>query len=187
MHEVFVHPTAEVEDGAEIGAGTRIWRFAHVRAGADVGRDCTIGANVFVDAGVHVGARSKVQNNVSVYAGVTLSDDVFVGPGAVFTNDRVPRAVNPSWHITPTRVGRGASIGANATLVCGHDIGEYAIVAAGAVVTRAVAPHQLVAGNPARHHGWVCWCGSLVSRDAEAPDILDCGDCSGAPNREAER
>jgi UDP-2-acetamido-3-amino-2,3-dideoxy-glucuronate N-acetyltransferase len=185
MHEVptdpapdyFAHPTAEVEPGAQIGSGTRLWGHVQLREGAIVGRDCTLGRNVFIDTGVRVGDRVKVQNNVSVYAGVTLEDEVFVGPSAVFTNDLRPRAVSPGWEITPTVVRRGASIGANATIVCGNEIGEHAMVAAGSVVTHDVRPHQLVAGNPARHLGWVCECGELVSRDVSPPADLDSTQC----------
>lgn len=172
-----IHPTAEVEDGATVGGDTKIWRFTHVRRGASIGSGCTIGANVFVDAGVHIGNRVKVQNNVSVYAGVSLADDVFVGPSAVFTNDLRPRAFNTDWQITETRVDTGASIGANATIVCGRDIGRYAMIAAGSVVTKPVADHQLVAGNPARPLGWVCTCGAVVSRAAESPENLTCENC----------
>ena len=146
-----------------------MWHHAHIRTGAVVGPDSVIGKNVYVDAGVRIGARSKIQNNVSVYRGVELADEVFVGPGAVFTNDRTPRAVAPDWVVTPTRVRRGASIGANATLVCGIELGSWSMVAAGAVVTRSTRDHQLVAGNPARHHGWVCRCGAVVSRDRDPP------------------
>ena len=162
---VFVHPTADIEDGARIGAGTKVWRLAHVRSTARIGTDCVIGRNVFVDADVVIGDRVKVQNNVSVYKGVTLEDEVFVGPSAVFTNDFRPRAQNPDWQVTPTLVRHGASIGANATLVCGVEVGRYAMIAAGSVVTRDVAPHQLVAGNPARPKGWVDARGEVVSRD----------------------
>ncbi|NJC65584.1 N-acetyltransferase [Planosporangium flavigriseum] len=171
----FVHPTAEVEDGAEVGAGTKIWHVAHIRSGARIGAGCNIGRNVYVDAGVSIGDLVKVQNNVSVYVGVTLEDEVFVGPSAVFTNDLRPRAQNPDWVVTPTVVRRGASIGANATIVCGTEIGQYALVAAGSVVTRDVQPHQVVAGNPARHLGWVNRRGDIVSREAEKPaaDILE--------------
>jgi len=173
--ELHVHPTAAVEDGAVVGPGTRIWHFAHVRAGAVVGARCTLGKDVFVDAGAEVGDDCKLQNGVSVYAGVHLGDAVFVGPHAVFTNDRTPRAVSPGWTVTETRVHEGASIGANATVVCGHDIGAFAMVAAGAVVTHEVAPHELVMGNPARHAGWVCRCGEVVSRADEPPASFDCG------------
>lgn len=164
---VSVHPTAEVDDGARIGPGTRIWHLAHIRSTARIGADCVIGRNVYVDAGVEVGNLVKIQNNVSVYQGVTIEDEVFVGPCAVFTNDLRPRAQNPDWTITPTVVRRGASIGANATIVCGVEIGSYAMVAAGSVVTRTVEPHQLVAGNPARPRGWVDAAGNIVSRDPD--------------------
>ncbi|MBT8224864.1 MAG: N-acetyltransferase [Dactylosporangium sp.] len=164
-----IHPTAEVEKGATIGPGTRIWHLAHVRASALVGGCCTIGRNVYIDGKVTIGDYVKIQNNVSVYTGVTLCDEVFVGPCAVFTNDLRPRARNPEWTVTPTMVCRGASIGANATIVCGTVIGEHAMVAAGSVVTRDVLPHQLVAGNPARHRGWVNRRGDVVSRDTTVP------------------
>lgn len=168
---VFIHPSAEVEDGAAVGPGTKIWHVAHVRSSARIGAGCNIGRNVYVDAGVVIGDQVKIQNNVSVYVGVTIDDEVFVGPSAVFTNDLNPRAQNPDWSITPTRVRRGASIGANATIVCGVEIGEYALVAAGAVVTRDVLPGQLVAGNPARPRGWVNKHGDVVSHDPERPVI----------------
>jgi UDP-2-acetamido-3-amino-2,3-dideoxy-glucuronate N-acetyltransferase len=176
----FAHETSVVEGGARIGAGTRIWHHAHVRADAQIGDNCTLGKGVFVDSGAIIGHGCKVQNNVSVYVGVQLDDDVFVGPSAVFTNDLRPRAANASWTVVPTRVGRGASIGANATIVCGNDLGRHSMVAAGAVVTKAVRDNELVAGNPARHLGWVCWCGELISRDVDAPAQLVC-----AAHREA--
>lgn len=134
-----------------------------MREGAVIGSGCTIGANVLIDAGVVVGEGVKIQNNVSVYAGVALDDHVLVGPGAVFTNDRFPRATG-DWELVTTRVRRGASIGGNATLVCGVEIGEGAMVGAGAVVTRDVDAHELVAGNPARRLGWVCGCGRVIAR-----------------------
>jgi UDP-2-acetamido-3-amino-2,3-dideoxy-glucuronate N-acetyltransferase len=170
--DVFVHPTADVEDGARVGAGTKVWHLAHIRSSAIVGDDCVIGRNVFVDAHAVVGSRVKIQNNVSVYHGVTLQDEVFVGPCAVFTNDFRPRAQNPDWEITPTLVKKGASIGANATLVCGIEVGEYAMIAAGSVVTKNVEPYQLVAGNPARPKGWVDEKGNVVSREpAQRPSV----------------
>jgi acetyltransferase-like isoleucine patch superfamily enzyme len=165
----FVHPTADVEPGASIGAGTKVWHIAHIRSSATIGEDCVIGRNVYVDAGAVVGSRVKIQNNVSVYVGVTIEDEVFVGPCAVFTNDFRPRAQNPDWEVTPTLVKRGASIGANATLVCGIEVGEYAMIAAGSVVTKNVEPYQLVAGNPARPKGWVDEKGNVVSREATRP------------------
>jgi acetyltransferase-like isoleucine patch superfamily enzyme len=172
-----VHPTADIEDGVTIGDGTRIWHQGHIRSGASIGRGCNLGKNVFVDAGVSIGSRVKIQNNVSVYRGVTIEDDVFVGPSAVFTNDRYPRAASDTWEVVPTLVRRGASIGANATLVCGIEIGEYAVVAAGSVATRSVRPHQVVMGNPARHYAWACTCGQVVSKAAEPPIDLRCPTC----------
>jgi UDP-2-acetamido-3-amino-2,3-dideoxy-glucuronate N-acetyltransferase len=172
----FVHPNAEVEDGATIGPGARLWRWVHVRTGAVVGADAHLGANVFVDAGVRVGDRVKIQNNVSVYAGVELEDEAFVGPSAVFTNDRNPRAIG-GWLLSRTFVRRGASVGANATIVCGIELGEHCLVGAGAVVTRDVAPHQLVIGNPARPAGWVCRCGVVLSDELERPADLECASC----------
>ena len=172
-----VHPTAIVEDGARIGPGTRVWHQAHVRSGAEIGADVVLGKNVFVDAGVRIGDRSKVQNNVSVYAGVTLEDEVFVGPSAVFTNDLRPRAVGDSWQVVPTLVRRGASLGGGAVVVCGTEIGPWAMVAAGSVVTRSVPAHALVVGNPARVRGWVCACGEVVSRADQPPADLTCPAC----------
>jgi acetyltransferase-like isoleucine patch superfamily enzyme len=169
-----IHPSADVEPGATVGPDTRVWHHSHLRSGARVGAGCNIGRNVYVDPGVTIGDRCKIQNNVSVYVGVTLEDEVFVGPSAVFTNDLNPRAAKEDWQVTPTVVRRGATIGANATIVCGVTLGEYAMVAAGSVVTRDVRPHQLVAGNPARHHGWVNTRGEVVSREpgAPGPDVL---------------
>jgi UDP-2-acetamido-3-amino-2,3-dideoxy-glucuronate N-acetyltransferase len=176
--EVRIHPTAIVESGALIGDGSSVWHHAHVRDGARVGSGCVLGKNVYVDTQAMIGDRCKIQNNVSVYHGVRIGNDVFVGPSATFTNDLVPRAFNADWKIVETTVRDGASIGANATIVCGVTLGEYSMVAAGATVTRDVADHQLVAGTPARHLGWVCRCGTVVSRDTVAPAELSCGTCS---------
>jgi len=150
-----IHVTAVVEDGCEIGDGTFVWHHAHVRAGATIGGGCVIGKNVYVDAGVRIGSGCKLQNNVSVYNGVTIGDDVFVGPSVTFTNDRVPRAFKSAWTMTPTLVRDGASLGANATIVCGVTIGEFAMVAAGATVIKDVADYELVGGTPALHIDWV--------------------------------
>ncbi len=177
-----VHPSAEVEAGAHVGDGTRIWQLAHVRTGARIGAGCSLGRNVFVDEGVHVGDRVKVQNNVSVYRGVTLRDEAFVGPGVVFTNDLRPRAVARDWTVVPTVVHQGASLGGGATVVCGVQIGAAAMVAAGAVVTRDVPAHGLVMGNPARLAGWVCHCGAVLSRSDMAPARLECSDCGENPS-----
>jgi UDP-2-acetamido-3-amino-2,3-dideoxy-glucuronate N-acetyltransferase len=159
------HPSAIVDDGAVVGAGTQVWHFCHVMSGARVGAACVLGQNVFVGAGAVVGARCRIQNNVSVYGGVTLGDDVFVGPSAVFTNVLTPRAfVDRKRALVPTSVGRGASVGANATIVCGVSVGEHALIAAGAVVTRDVPAFALVAGVPARRVGWACTCGVPLRR-----------------------
>jgi len=179
------HSTAVVEEGSVVGEGTAIWHHAHVRGGAVIGRSCNLGKNVYVDAGVHIGNGVKIQNNVSVYRGVEIHDDVFVGPSAVFTNDLRPRADATDWQITPTVVRTGASIGANATVVCGVEIGEHAMVAAGAVVSHTVRPHQLVAGNPARHRGWVCRCGAVVSREQAPPSSMTCDSCQETGDRGA--
>jgi UDP-2-acetamido-3-amino-2,3-dideoxy-glucuronate N-acetyltransferase len=155
-----VHPTAVVDRGARIGAGTKVWHFCHVTAGARIGAGCVLGQNVFVAATAVVGDGCRIQNNVSVYDGVVLGDDVFVGPSAVFTNVRTPRArVDRRREFEQTLIGRGATIGANATLVCGVTVGEHAFVAAGAVVTRDVPAHALVSGVPARKIASICACG----------------------------
>ena len=167
--------TAIVEPGSHIGAGTRIWHHAHIRTGATIGENSSLGKNVYIDADVIIGSRVKIQNNVSVYRGVSVADDVFLGPSCVFTNDRYPRAAVTDFQVVPTVVQRGASVGANATVVCGVTLGEWCAVAAGAVVTHDVAPHQLVVGSPARPAGWVCECGSVVSRDVAPPSSFDCG------------
>ena len=150
------HETAVIDEGASIGAGTKIWHFSHIMPGAALGERCNIGQNVVVSPGVVLGANVKVQNNVSIYEGVTCDDDVFLGPSCVFTNITNPRsAVNRRGQYARTHVGRGASIGANATIVCGHDIGPYAFIGAGAVVTKNVPAYALVVGNPARQIGWM--------------------------------
>lgn len=171
------HETAIVEAGAVIGSGTQIWHHAHVRSDARLGEHCTIAKNVYVDRGVVIGDRVKIQNNVSVYAGVTVDDDAFLGPSAVFTNDLFPRAGSGRWEVVPTLVHRGASVGANATIVCGIELGEWSLVAAGSVVTRSVEDHELVAGNPAARIGWVCRCGRRLTNDGDRPIELRCAQC----------
>jgi len=147
---VFIHDTAEVSELALLGKNTKVWNLVQIRENTQLGENCIVSKNVYIDFGIIIGNNVKIQNNVSVYNGVTIDDDVFVGPCAVFTNDFRPRAVAPNWQVTETLVKKGASLGANCTIVCGTVIGEYAMVAAGAVVTKSVIPHTLVAGNPAK-------------------------------------
>ncbi len=178
----FKHPTAVIDDGAEIGENTKIWHFAHVRGGAKIGRDCIVGKGCYIDTGVSIGDRCKIQNLVSVYNGVTLEEDVFVGPHAVFTNDLKPRAFG-NWEVVYTFVKKGASIGANATIVCGIEIGSYAMIGAGAVVTKPVPPHGLVIGVPARLVGYVCKCGERIAdANLDLPSTVTCPHC-GEKNR----
>lgn len=154
--DTLIHPTAVIDEGCTIGEGTRIWHFSHVMHGARVGKSCNIGQNVVISPGAIVGDRVKIQNNVSVYTGVTVEDDAFLGPSCVFTNVINPRSfISRKDEFRPTIVRRGASIGANATIVCGNVIGEYAMIGAGAVVTKDVPPYSLWVGNPARQAGWV--------------------------------
>ncbi|MGB8266015.1 MAG: acyltransferase [Candidatus Velthaea sp.] len=158
----FIHESAYVDEPSSIGAGTKIWHYSHVSAGAVIGKRCSLGQNVFVARGVRIGDGVKIQNNVSVYEGVILEDEVFCGPSMVFTNVSTPRSGTPrnsASDYLPTLVRRGASIGANATVVCGHTIGEFAFVGAGAVVTRDVPAYAMVYGNPARVRGHACECG----------------------------
>ena len=171
----WTHPTAVVDDGAEVGEGTRIWHFCHVMPGAVIGERCNLGQNVVVMPGTKLGNNVKVQNNVSIYEGVELEDDVFCGPSMVFTNVMNPRShVSRKNEYRRTLVRRGASIGANATIVCGVTLGEYAFVGAGAVVTKDIRPYALVLGNPARQQGWMCQCGERL---ALANDHATCGGC----------
>lgn len=164
MSNVFIHPSAHVSKDARIGEGTKVWINVQVRENVEVGKDCILSKDVYLDHAVSIGNRCKIQNSVSVYNGVTIEDDVFVGPNVAFTNDKVPRAFNTEWKVTPTLVQRGASIGANATVVCGIVIGHYAMVAAGSVVTKTVPSHALVMGNPAKIVGYVCMCGHRLDQ-----------------------
>ncbi|RYG32451.1 MAG: N-acetyltransferase, partial [Chitinophagaceae bacterium] len=152
----FQHDSALVDDGATIGNDTRIWHFSHIMPGAVIGSNCILGQNIFVDTNVEIGNGVKIQNNVSVYNGVMIDDDVFIGPSVVFTNVLNPRSFIERKHeFQKTRIRKGATIGANATLVCGIEVGEYAFIGAGSVITRDVLPYSLVYGNPSRHRGWV--------------------------------
>jgi len=172
----FVHESSYVDEPCVIGEGTRIWHFSHVMKDSVVGRGCVIGQNVLVSSGVTIGDRCKIQNNVSLYTGVVLEDDVFCGPSMVFTNVINPRSeVSRKDEFKPTRVRRGASIGANATIVCGTTIGTYAFVGAGAVVTHDVPDFALVVGNPARHAGWMCRCGVKLEVEEADATCAACG------------
>lgn len=179
MHEdVFIHPTAVVDQPVEIGVGTKIWHFCHVMPGARIGDHCVLGQNVFIGEGVRIGNGVKVENNVSIFTGVTLEDDVFCGPSAVFTNVKTPRSAfprNDAKRRSKTRVGRGATLGANATIVCGVKIGCYAFVGAGAVVTEDIPDFALVVGNPARRAGWRCVCGEEVKFKKSLARCKSCG------------
>jgi len=171
----YVHPSSIVDDDVQIGEGTKVWHFVHVCKGARIGQRCSLGQNVYIGNDVRLGDGVRVQNNVSVYTGVEVHDDAFLGPSCVFTNVINPRsAVERKSEYRKTVVGRGASIGANATIVCGHDIGEYAFIGAGAVVTKPVQAYALVIGNPARRAGWMCRCGVKLSNDP-SPRCSACG------------
>lgn len=174
--DIFVHESSYVDELCEIGAGTKIWHFSHIMSGSRIGENCNIGQNVVIAPGVVLGKNVKVQNNVSVYTGVSCEDDVFLGPSCVFTN-----VINPRSHVSrkdeykQTVVGKGASIGANATIICGIRIGKYALIGAGSVVTRDVPDHALVTGNPARRKGWVCICGEKISFENGQASCTICG------------
>ncbi len=178
-----IHQTADVAPDAQIGDGTRVWHEAQVREGARIGRDCVLGKGVYIDAGVIVGDRCKIQNRASLFHGVTVEDAVFIGPHAVFANDRFPRAVNPDgsvktdddWIVEPTRVLHGASIGAGAVVLPGVTIGVWSMIGAGAVVTANVPAHAIVRGNPARIAGWACVCGRPL--DTTETHMYHCANC----------
>ena len=166
----FIHQTADVSDEAVIGENTKIWNQAQVRERAVIGQDCIISKNVYIDSDVKIGDRVKIQNNVNVYHGVEVEDDVFLGPSMTFTNDFYPRAFNDDWKITSTRVCKGASLGANVTVVCGTTVGKYSLVGSGSVITKNVPNYALMVGNPARQIGWVCKCGQKLRPDLICPE-----------------
>ena len=196
-----IHPTADIEPDVSIGPGTTVWNRAQVRTGARIGADCIVGRDAFIDVGVVIGDRVKIQNAALVYQGVTVDDGVFIGPNAILTNDRFPRATTVSgelaraedWVVSPIRLRTGASIGAGAVVVAGNDVGRFATVGAGAVVTRDVPDHALVAGNPARRIGWVCACGQrLLDQDSrpvpsQGSGAASCGACGSRYQIEGDR
>ena len=173
MSEYFVHPSSIIDNDVQIGSGTKIWYFCHIQSGTDIGENCSFGQNVNISNHVKIGNGCKVQNNVSIYEGVELEDYVFCGPSCVFTNDLTPRAKYPKGRAgyKKTLIQEGASIGANATIVCGHTIGRWALIGAGAVVTSDVPDHALMLGVPAKQKGWTCECGAIM------PDDLVCSQC----------
>lgn len=167
-HDFFAHSSAFIDEGCKIGKGTKIWHFSHIMSNCTLGERCNIGQNVVISPEVVLGKNVKVQNNVSIYTGVTCDDDVFLGPSMVFTNVINPRsAINRKNEYAKTHVGKGVSIGANATIVCGHDIGEYAFIGAGAVVTKNVQPYSLWVGNPAKQMGWISEYGHRLKFDKD--------------------
>lgn len=171
--DYYIHESCYVDDNVQIGKGTKIWHFCHIQSGAKIGENCSLGQNVNVSNNVKIGNGVKVQNNVSIYEGVELEDFVFCGPSMVFTNDLTPRVRFPKGHAgyKKTIIRNNASLGANCTIVCGNIVGEYATIAAGAVVTKNVIPHALMAGVPAKQIGWTCECGQVLDRkDLRCPD-----------------
>jgi UDP-2-acetamido-3-amino-2,3-dideoxy-glucuronate N-acetyltransferase len=168
----FAHPTAIIDEGCEIGEGTKIWHFSHIMSNCKLGKNCNLGQNVVISPEVVLGNNVKIQNNVSLYTGVTCDDDVFLGPSCVFTNVINPRsAINRKGQYAKTHIGKGATIGANATIVCGHDIGTYAFIGAGAVVTKTVLPYALLVGNPAKQMGWMSEYGHRLAFNTEGVAI----------------
>jgi UDP-2-acetamido-3-amino-2,3-dideoxy-glucuronate N-acetyltransferase len=170
----YAHPTAIIDEGCEIGGGTKIWHFSHIMSNCKIGQNCNLGQNVVVSPEVVLGNNVKVQNNVSIYTGVTCDDDVFLGPSCVFTNVINPRSsINRKSEFTETHVGKGATIGANATIVCGHDIGEYAFIGAGAVITKNIEPYALWVGNPAKQMGWMSEYGHRLAFNTEGVALCE--------------
>ncbi|MEO5339198.1 MAG: N-acetyltransferase [Magnetococcus sp. MYC-9] len=180
--DTFIHPSAEVAEDVTIGPGSKIWHYCQLMPGCRIGAHCKLGKGVYVDAGVRIGDRVKIQNGISIYRGVEIEDDVLLGPHMVFTNDLFPRAFNDHYELLPTIVQRGASVGANATIVCGVSLGSYCMIGAGAVVTMDIPDHALVVGNPARIIGHVCMCGSRLNIDFRQKTRTEVG-CSSCQRR----
>lgn len=175
-NSIYIHPTSIVDNDVMIGEGTRIWHFSHIQSGVQIGKNCSFGQNVNISNNVLIGDGVKVQNNVSIYEGVELEDYVFCGPSCVFTNDITPRARYPKNHVyRKTLIKHDATLGANCTIICGHTVGEFAMIAAGAVVTKDVEPYALMAGVPAKRIGWVCECGKVLGEN------LICDECGRGP------
>lgn len=174
MSVIYKHETATIAKSAKIGKGTKVWINSQIRENTQIGENCIISKDTYIDIGVSIGKNCKIQNGVSIYQGVTIGDKVFVGPNACFTNDKVPRAFNAEWEISTTKVNEGASIGANATIICGISIGKFAMIGAGSVVTKDVEDYSLVIGNPAVHIGYVCHCGQRLNSNKcqSCDDIL---------------
>ncbi|MGE5473045.1 MAG: acyltransferase [Ignavibacteriales bacterium] len=173
MKNIFIHPTAVVSEKCTIGESTKVWVNSQIRENAVIGENCIISKDTYIDYGVRIGNNVKIQNGVSIYHGVTIEDNVFVGPNAVFTNDFYPRAFNDNWEVRNTLIKEGASIGANATIVCGNILGKYCMVGSGSVVTKDVPEHALVVGNPARIIGYVCRCGYKLDKNGKC---IKCGE-----------
>ena len=170
MAETFIHPTAVVDEGATVGEGTRVWHWCHIMKDVEIGKNCNIGENAFIESGVRLGNRVKVKNNVALYTGIECEDDVFLGPNCVFTNVSNPRSfIERKAEFKKTIIKKGATIGANATIVCGHDVEEYAFVGAGSVVTKTVSAYTMVVGNPAKFYAYICKCGVKLNEEFVCP------------------
>lgn len=165
MDNVFIHKSANVALESTIGEGSKIWINSQIREQSEIGCNCIISKDTYIDTGVIIGDNCKIQNGVSIYQGVTIKDNVFIGPNVTFTNDKIPRAFNDEWKITPTFISEGVSIGANSTIVCGIELGEYSMIAAGSVVTKSVEPYSLVMGNPAKHYSYIDKLGNKIEGD----------------------
>jgi len=179
LNSAYIHPTAVVDKTAKIGEGTKIWHFVHVREKAEIGKGCILGHSVYIDREVKIGNHVKLENRANVYHGVKIEDDVFVGPHATFTNDPYPRSFSTDWKIVPTRVKKGASIGAGSVVLCGVTINEYAMIGAGSVVTNDVPPYALAYGNPAKIRGFVCRCGKKLVKARQQKEfvLMKCSRC----------